>query len=115
MEVGFSGTLKEAALAFMEAIKLSSSQGGDPKTSNPDHSLRTPFLTENGNFGYGWKWVRIEDYVCIILGCDVPLVLRHSLNCWELIGDCYVPGIMKGEAMEELKNARAELTTFDCI
>ncbi|CZR66483.1 uncharacterized protein PAC_16384 [Phialocephala subalpina] len=115
MEVGFCGTLKEAALAFVEAHSSSSNQSGHPKTSNPDHSSRTPFLTENGNFGYGWRWVRIRDYVCVILGCDVPLILRPSLDCWELIGDCYVPGIMKGEAMEELKNARVELTTFDCI
>jgi hypothetical protein len=56
MEVGFSGMLKEAALAFVEANKLSSNQGGDPKTpktSNPDHSSQTLFLTENGNFGCG--------------------------------------------------------------
>jgi hypothetical protein len=115
MEVGFCGTLKEAALAFLEADKLSSSQCGHPNTSNPDHRSRTPFLTANGNFGYGWRWVRTGDYVCVILGCDVPLVLRHSLDCWELIGGCYVPGIMKGEAMEKLKNARVELSTFDCI
>jgi hypothetical protein len=41
------------------------------------------------------------DAVCIILGAAVPYVLRpHKSGKWEIIGECYVDGIMNGEAIE---------------
>ena len=36
--------------------------------------------------------MRGDDFVRIILGCDVPLVLRPVGDHFELIGDCYVDG-----------------------
>jgi hypothetical protein len=43
--------------------------------------------------------------ICILYGCSVPVVLRpirNSESCnefyYELIGECYVHGMMDGEA-----------------
>ncbi|RYP74485.1 hypothetical protein DL771_002959 [Monosporascus sp. 5C6A] len=50
-----------------------------------------PFNLSNGYIG---------DDVFVVLGCDVPLVLRSTPGGeYEVIGDCYVHGIMDGEAV----------------
>ncbi|PVH81098.1 HET-domain-containing protein [Cadophora sp. DSE1049] len=41
------------------------------------------------------------DRICILFGCDVPVVLRKRQNdFWELIGEAFVYGVMDGEAVE---------------
>lgn len=51
-----------------------------------------------------------EDVVVLCKGVKVPLVLRRKVGGenevgvteeWELIGDCYVHGVMKGEVWDE--------------
>ncbi|KAG5747306.1 hypothetical protein H9Q70_010010 [Fusarium xylarioides] len=44
-----------------------------------------------------------DDLICIVLGCSVPLVLRpkeKSSGNHEIIGECYVDGMMDGQAMK---------------
>jgi len=42
-----------------------------------------------------------SDGICILSGCDVPVVLRkHRGNLWEFIGEAFVYGSMDGEAMD---------------
>lgn len=44
---------------------------------------------------------RKDDVGCVLLGCSVPVVLREvESNVYEFIGECYVDGIMDGEALE---------------
>lgn len=44
------------------------------------------------------------DVICILHGCSVPVVLRSQtldgVASWTFIGECYVHGMMDGEAME---------------
>jgi hypothetical protein len=46
---------------------------------------------------------RLSDIIVILYGCSVPVVLRrmpnNSQNIWQLLGECFVYGIMEGEAM----------------
>jgi len=43
----------------------------------------------------------IGDKMCILLGGCVPFVLRDTGDgCFRFIGECYIHGIMDGEAME---------------
>lgn len=46
-----------------------------------------------------------NDFICILYGCSVPVVLREQKlgeeTFWELVGECYVHGMMDGEAMEQ--------------
>jgi len=45
---------------------------------------------------------QLGDTICILYGCSVPVVLRKSENTlhWNFIGECYVHGMMNGEAMD---------------
>ena len=53
-----------------------------------------------------------NDIICILYGCSVPVVLRkqevEGESFWELVGECYVHGMMDGEAMEEQETKKAE-------
>jgi hypothetical protein len=53
------------------------------------------------------KEVEVGDIVCVVLGLDVPLVLRlirmdkvMKAPIYKLVGWCYCHGIMMGEAVE---------------
>ncbi len=54
-------------------------------------------------FGLGPKAMREHDFVCILFGCSVPVVLREKTSLsgryYELIGECYAHGLMDGEAL----------------
>lgn len=56
---------------------------------------------------------RVGDWICILFGGDVPFVLRkqeqspsqikpNGEDVWQLIGECYVDGIMDGEALRKV-------------
>ena len=41
-----------------------------------------------------------EDRICILFGCDVPVVLRlREDGCWAFLGEAYAHGLMDGEAL----------------
>jgi hypothetical protein len=54
------------------------------------------------------------DLVCILYGCSVPIVLRPRAirrdgevhECYEFIGECYVHGVMEGEAIDIAREVR---------
>lgn len=58
-------------------------------------------LTSEGYFGLFPGHACQGDFVCVFLGCQVPFVLRPVEDRkFRLVGECYVHGIMRGEAME---------------
>jgi hypothetical protein len=79
------------------------------------------FLTLNGFLGLGPDSLLEGDRLCILAGGDLPLLLRpvgesrgnpevdHSRKendvRFSLVGECYVEGLMKGEAVEALHSA----------
>jgi len=60
---------------------------------------RRPFLTEKGYVGVGPKQIEKGDIAAVILGADLPYILRpvDKLGRLVLIGDAYVHGAMDGE------------------
>lgn len=44
----------------------------------------------------------LGDEVAVILGCDFPMVIRHTGDSkrYELVGPCFVHGLMLGEALK---------------
>jgi hypothetical protein len=61
--------------------------------------------TKNGYFGLLPAGTRKGDAIVLAEGGRVPLVLREvkSKKSWELVGDCYIHGIMYGEAFDSQK------------
>jgi hypothetical protein len=63
------------------------------------------FVTKKGYFGVGPAELEEGDEIYILAGGKVPLVLRplpeSQPNTFELVGDCYVHGVMDGEAVTE--------------
>jgi len=94
------------------------------KTVNTMMRERILFRATNGFLGLGPKQVRPGDFICILFGCAVPVVLRkHELNkeqdarreqkadLYRLLGNCYVHGIMNGEFMK----SSPEVMTFTIV
>jgi hypothetical protein len=53
-----------------------------------------------------------SDRICILFGCDVPVVLTGwGDGLWEFIGEAFVYGVMDGETMDRPH----EDTTFNLI
>ncbi|CBF82002.1 hypothetical protein AN5383.2 [Aspergillus nidulans FGSC A4] len=76
----------------------------------PSHSLSlVPYKAKKG------------DKVCIINGCSVPILLRRSEqktgheDYYEMIGECYVHGMMDGEASSYKKKRGIRDATFCLI
>lgn len=53
---------------------------------------------------------RQGDVVCLLLGCNVPIVLRAvEKQHYKVVGSCYLHGIMEGEAMEWRKVGQSQI------
>ncbi|KAK8207084.1 heterokaryon incompatibility protein-domain-containing protein [Phyllosticta capitalensis] len=60
------------------------------------------FVTSDGRAGLGPRAMKTDDLVVIFRGCEFPFVIRprcEEQKEYELVGACYVDGIMMGEAM----------------
>ncbi|TVY82840.1 Heterokaryon incompatibility protein 6 OR allele [Lachnellula suecica] len=58
------------------------------------------FVTRSGYMGVGPKALQEGDMVCVIAGCNVPLLIRQEGDHHLLVGECFVWGLMDGEAWE---------------
>lgn len=58
-------------------------------------------VTKQGELGMAPRAARKGDVVCILIGCSVPVVLRrlNSEEAFVVVGECFLPGFMKGEAL----------------
>ena len=66
--------------------------------------------------GIGPRDCRHGDVLCILLGCSVPVLLRERRSHFELVGECYVHGMMDGEALlSDQAVAEASITEFDLV
>ena len=82
-----------------------------PETLEPEHNAtrtlvlgptrgRVMFVSATGWLGLAPFGTREGDVVFVGVGADVPYVLRACEDGFELVGECYVQGIMDGETME---------------
>jgi hypothetical protein len=64
------------------------------------HVLHRQFLvTGRGYMGTATYNARKDDIVAVLYGCSVPVILRKVGDDYVFIGECYVQGLMDGEAM----------------
>jgi hypothetical protein len=65
-----------------------------------DTGGRRFFTTVQGHVGLGPAELQAGDDICVFLGLDCPVALRPAGNDqFRVIGCCYVPGLMDGEAL----------------
>ncbi len=65
---------------------------------------RRLITTETGYIGLAPMASQRGDKVCVLFGCSTPVILRPLAgNGYEFIGECYVHGIMEGEAIAMLE------------
>lgn len=57
--------------------------------------------------------IELTDKIYILVGCSMPVLLRPAENeRYEVVGECYVDGFMKGEAMESLDAGNYQLESI---
>jgi hypothetical protein len=82
--------------------------------------IRTTIGDSQNSLGLAPQNVREGDLICIVYGCSVPVVLRkfsvdqENGKCYYvLIGECYIHGMMDGEAFRILQELKIEKEEFE--
>jgi hypothetical protein len=57
--------------------------------------------TRKGYMGTVPSQAELGDKVGLFKGGKVPLIIRPKDDCWELVGDSYIHGMMFGELFNE--------------
>lgn len=71
---------------------------------------RKLFSTLSGHIGIGDGTLESGDLVCIFLGGMTPFIIRPVDQKYKFVGECYLHGIMHGEALEEGLKRRQLIT-----
>lgn len=83
-------------------LKIPHRDGGTIHFSSILGSLwlaRRLVCTSSGHIGQAHADSKLGDYVCIILGCPVPMVFRPVDGHYEVVREAYFYGIIFGEVM----------------
>ncbi|KAL8748196.1 MAG: hypothetical protein Q9190_000015 [Brigantiaea leucoxantha] len=75
------------------------------------------FLTDEGYLGLGPQGLHKDDVVCIFSGGETPFLIRTAPagkeRIFEFVSECYIHGIMDGEAMDGSEASRWEYFTIE--
>jgi len=72
-------------------------------------------LSRKGYMGLVPPQSAIGDIICLFFGLATPFIIRPVENGYIVIGDCYVQGLMDGEAMKQLEDDAIDITQFCLI
>jgi hypothetical protein len=71
-------------------------------------------VSELRYIGLAQDIVRAGDAIVVFLGSSMPYVLRAKGAEYELLGECFVHGLMDGQGLE-LRNGEGDYNTFVLI
>lgn len=71
---------------------------------------RSFFVTNDGYFGLAPPGTQKGDVICVLLGCELPLIVRPMVDTYLLVGSCYVYGMMLGEMLECVDEGRLRIS-----
>ncbi|KAI8627852.1 heterokaryon incompatibility protein-domain-containing protein [Xylariaceae sp. FL1651] len=98
-----SSEWKERLVQYQEEGQLSTSNRTFGRFENrviTQVNCRSILVLEGGFVGLGPRDTRTGDWICVILGCELPLVVRPAPeDRFTVVGQCYIHGIMQGEAL----------------
>jgi hypothetical protein len=94
----------------------------DPQDLTEDHKKnvtlaaitlegRKLVTTATGFVGLAPEAAQKNDVVAVLFGCSFPVVLRPFERSFKYIGECYVDGLMRGEAIGAME--RGEYRAVD--
>ncbi|KAI1868594.1 uncharacterized protein JN550_006169 [Neoarthrinium moseri] len=70
------------------------------------------FETETGYLGIGGG-VQVDDKICILNGCEFPVIMRRTADSWVYIGPCHVYGISTIDPAEVIKRDNLDVQWFE--
>jgi len=111
--------VNDLSLSGLESITIPTTAGTfdffDFNRASHPHSWSWRFFTTmSGYVGIGPNTCQPGDKVVILFGCASPLVLRSIGSRYQLVGECYVHGIMHGEAViDPLRREREVYVDFE--
>ncbi|KAH7370371.1 heterokaryon incompatibility protein-domain-containing protein [Rhexocercosporidium sp. MPI-PUGE-AT-0058] len=73
---------------------------------------RQLMISKKGYIGLGPVPAKKGDLICVLYGCSVPVLLRKVDEHYILVGECYVHGLMDGEALDLLAIGKAREKEF---
>lgn len=63
------------------------------------------FTTQRGLFGTAiLRTLQKGDSIFIVPGCSAPIIMRQKENKWQVITQCFVDGLMRGEAQDWIED-----------
>lgn len=105
-----SNRTDEANRRFANLQKVSESLGDISKKNNLMTAIaeackgRRFFITGGKHYmGVVPEITEPGDKLCVLLGCCAPFVIRPKNNRYQLLGECFVPGLMDGEILDDEK------------
>jgi hypothetical protein len=69
---------------------------------------RVLFSTKRGYMGLAPLRAQKGDLVCIVHGCDVPLIIRRQEDRYVVIGDTYIYGMMNEEVIQDAQDGKLQ-------
>jgi hypothetical protein len=73
---------------------------------------RSFFFSSKGYMGLGPPDLQVGDKICVVLGCDKPIVIRPKGDNYLVVGKCLVYGLMNGEIIEEVEEGRMKVESL---
>ncbi len=73
---------------------------------------RSFFISSKGYMGLGPLGTQTGDEICVLLGCNQPLLIRRVGDHYLAVGRCYVYGMMDGEMIDEMEAGRLVAEDF---
>jgi hypothetical protein len=71
------------------------------------------FVTKTGYMGIGPDAMHEGDMIAILFGGKVPYLVRAVNSGYRFVGECYVPGLMDGEAVQAWKDEGSRRRVFE--
>jgi hypothetical protein len=73
------------------------------------------FVTEEGYLGWGPPGMQTGDLVCVIFGCDTPVVLHRVDSHYIHVGVCFAVGLMDGAAVSGASEESDQVQHFTIV
>jgi len=69
--------------------------------------------TEKGYIGEATRRCQVGDVVCVLFGCNYPVILRPIEGHYEFVGTAYLEGIMHGEVIQAMEEGKVQSQVFE--